>query len=258
MPTISEKIYFNFDGKNSADFNLVHINLNNSLFEDKLVANREIVETKVSGNYKPFLNRVDYNPLDFELVLAFDGFFDDRKMDEIIRWLFVDQYKPFYFYGNEGKVVYCMPSDESTITHNGLSQGYITIRMRCNSPFYYSPVILSEEYDLSLTNGKQTITLENNGHFDIYPEISITMNASGNISFVNKTNGGKIFDIRELAKSEGIYINTEKEIIESDIIGVYRYGNVFGDYPYLVYGKNTFEITGNCKIQFRYQNIYKY
>ena len=258
MPTIKEKLFFNFDGKKSSDFNLVHVTLDNGMYEETLVSSREIVETNISGNPKPMFTRVDYSPLEFELVLAFDGHFDNRKMDDIIRWLFVDTYKPFYFYGNENRMVYCMPVDDSMLSHTGMGQGYMTVKMRCNSPFYYSPIILSEEYDFT-TSGKGSVIVRNDGHFRIYPEISLTMSGgAGDISIVSRTNGGSIFDIRGLANQEGIYLNTEKEIIESDIIGVSRYDNIFGDFPVLQYGENIIEITGKCKIQFRYQNIYKY
>lgn len=257
MSTIRDKLYFNFNGESSANYNIVHVNLDNGLFEEGFIASREIVEKTTIGNDNPIFNRLDYSPLEFELKLAFDKPYNDRIIDDIVRWLFVDYYKPLYFYGNEGKILYCMPVGEPLITHNGLNEGYLTVPMRSKSPFYYSPIIVSEVYDLS-SSGSKSIVLTNNGHFDIYPEISITATTVGNVEIISKSNGGKIFQVRDLANTEGIYINTKREIIESDFIGVNKYDKVVGEYPYMIYGDNTFEINGRCLISFRYQNIYKY
>jgi len=256
MSTFKEKLYFNFDGIDSRSFNLVHIVLDSGMFEESLASNREIVETKIAGSYKPSFNRLELSPREFELNLAFEGEFTDSQIDKIIRWLFVDYYKPLYFIGSESKLMYCLPVGDPTLVHNGLKQGYFRLQMRCNSPFIYSPIFVSEIYDLSTID--KSIILSNRGHKNIYPEMSITKIGDGNISIVNKTDGGNIFDINQITNMEEIYINCEKEIIQSDIPGIYRFNNIFGDFPRLVYGENTLEISGRCKVQFRYQEIFEF
>ena len=257
MPTIKEKVYFNFDGKSSRDFNVFHVNFDSGMLEEIFVANREIIETKVRGNNKPHFIGIESKPLEFSLNLAFDGYYTDQLIDNVINWLFVDYYKPLYFEGAENKIFYCMPVDDSSIIHNGLNQGYIQLQMRCDSSYVYSPVFLSEKYDLS--NGQtKIIELYNRGHTIIYPEISIEKIEDGNVTFIHRTNGGNIFEIRDLINGEDIYINCEKEIIETNLIGVSRYGNVIGEYFPLLKGKNTLEVNGKCKIQFRYQYKYRF
>lgn len=256
MPTIKEKLYFNFDGVESSLYNLVHVNMSSGMFEEAFSASRDIVETTVAGNYNPYFSKVNLSPYEFELNLAFTESYTDQQINEIVRWLFPDYYKPLFFIGEESKVFYCMPIGEPMIVHNGLKQGHITLNMRCNSPYIYSPSYLSPNY--TVASGTTTIVLPNMGHTTIHPEISITKNGNGNISIVQRSNGGKIFDINELTNLEKIYINCEKEIIQTDIIGIYRYGNVVGEFPKLNYGNNTIEVTGNCEIQFRYQYKYKF
>jgi phage-related protein len=70
--------------------------------------------------------------------------------------------------------------------------------------------------------------------------------------------GGDIFEIRNLTNQEDLYLNCEKEQIETDIVGVYRYNDVLGDFPRLLSGTNRFKITGDCVIQFRYKKRYKF
>jgi phage-related protein len=152
-----------------------------------------------------------------------------------------------------------MVVNDPRIVHTGLGGGYITLNMRCNSPFIYSPVFMSDTVEIApLGVGEQNIF--HDGYGDLYPEISITKIGSGNILIRNVSNGGGEFELRNLDDGEQIYINTEKEIIKSDSesIGVYRYNNAFGEFPFLTYGHNLLEIEGGCQIQFRYQFKYRF
>lgn len=258
MPTIKEKTIFNYNGIWSDTFGLINVNLDNDMFDEILIANREIIEVQTRGSERPFHQGFRNEPIEFEMVIAFEDGFTKDKISDVINWLFVDYYKPLYFLGSEDKIFYCMPVGDSRIVHNGLSQGYFTINMRCNSPFVYSPVILSEKYDLS--NGiSKTIELMNLGYGNIYPEISIQKIGNGNVSIQNLSDEGIFWEIRDLANLENVYINCEKEIIESDVIGLSRYGNVSGrNFPRLIYGKNVITISGKCYIQFRYRYRYRF
>lgn len=256
MPTIKDKLYFNYDGIWSSDFNLMHVVLNNDMFEEQFVASREIIETKVRGNSKPMLQGIDTSPLEFEMVVAFEKAYTDENIDAIVRWLFKDYYRPIYFQGKEDKVYMAMPVDDASIVHNGLNEGYFTITMRCDSSNVYSPTVLT---DMETVTGTNTISLQMDGHFDIYPEISIKKIGAGTVTIESLDDDGSIFEVRDLTDQEDIYINSEKEIIETDIIGVYRYNKIIGEFPRLVYGNNglnRFKITGDCEIQFRYKNKY--
>lgn len=255
MPTIKDSLHFNYNGIWSDTYGLIHVVLDNGMFEETFVAPRKINETKVRGNSKPLFHSIEDDPLEFDMVIAFEDGFDAVKIDAIIRWLFVDYYKPLYFEGKEDKIYYCMPVNDSKIVHTGLSKGYFTLKMRCDSSNVYSPYITT---NMETVVGIKTITIENEGHFDIYPEISILKNGNGTVTIQSLDDGGKIFQVSNLNNNEDIYINCEKETIETNLIGVYRYDNIVGDFPRLIYGTNRFQITGDCNIQFRYRNKYRF
>lgn len=255
MPTIKDKLHFNFDGIWSNTFGLINVVLDKNLFEENFIANREIIETKKKGNSKPLFHSFDDTPLEFEMVIAFEEGFDDNKIDSIIRWLFVNSYRNLYFEGKENKLFRCMPTGESKLNHNGIGQGYFNITMRCDSSNVYSPTIVT---NLETVVGTKTITIENDGHFDIYPEISFKKNGVGTVTIESLDDYDNIFEVRDLTDLEDIYINCEKEIIQTDAIGIDRYDNLIGEFPRLIYGQNRFKITGDCQIQFRYKNKYRF
>jgi phage-related protein len=227
------------------------------MFEERFHASRTINETKVKGNDTPLFNGIDEDPLEFTLTLAFTDEYTDDTIDNIILWLFQDTYKPLYFEDKPNKIYYCMPNGDASIAHNGLKQGYLTVNMRCKSSKIYSPEQLTPQYDLSNNVESYNVTINNGGHVDIYPEISIIKIGAGNITF---TKDGQIFEVRNLADAEEIYINCEREIIETDAVGVTHYDDVVGDYFDIVLnrGDNIINIQGTCKIQFRYVLKYKF
>lgn len=257
MPTIGESLHFNYDGKSSKDFGVIHISLDGGMFEETFVAPRVINETRIRGNDTPLFHSIEEEPLEFDLPIAFTKKFTDEDIDKVIIWLFQDKYKPLYFEDKPEKIFYCMPVSESYIVHNGLKEGYVTLRMRCKSSKIESPLYQTPRYDLSENEGEFKITIENKGHVEVYPEISIEKIGDGHITIMKN---GEIFEIRDLTNREQIYINTEKEIIETDIVGVYRYDNVVGDYHDMVLslGVNEFIVKGKCKIAFRYKFKYRF
>lgn len=256
MPTIKDKLYFNFDGVSSRNYNLLHIVTDSGMYDEAMVASRELVETKVKGNNKPMLHSIDDAPLSFAMMIAFEVAYTDANIDSIIKWLFVDYYKPLYFEGKESKIYMCMPVDSAQIIHNGLNQGYFTINMRCDSSNVYSPLVNTSIE--TVTSTPKTITVTSDSHFDVYPEISIVKNGIGTIIIESLDDGGNIFEVRDLTNLEDIYLNCEKEIIETDILGTYRYDKIIGEFPRLIFGANRFKITGACTIQFRYKNKYRF
>lgn len=256
--TRKDKLFFNFDGKWSSEFGLLHVNTDSGLFEETLVASRSIIETPIKGKDRPLFNEIENSPLEFELSIAFENGFTDEQLEEVVYWMVQDYYKPLYFEEREGRVYYCIVVDEPKITHTGTGQGYITLQMRCNSPFAYSPIILSQFYNFSTTNGG-TIEIFNDGYGWMFPEISIEKIGAGKIVIRNVSNGGEEFEIGGLVNGEDIYINTEKGIIETDMssLGIYRYDTAIGEFTRLSRGKNVLQIVGNCRIQFRYQMKYR-
>ncbi|MGL6081350.1 MAG: phage distal tail protein [Gammaproteobacteria bacterium] len=255
MPTIKEKIKFNYDGRWSSDFGVIHVTTNNSLFEDILASSRELTETKRTGRSESILQRVDYAQIEIPMAIAFEAKFTDQKVRDVVDWLFKESYKPLYFEGAEDRIFFCTPTADASLLHNGLKNGYIEFTMRCNSGFAYSPLTSTALID-NTAGGKKTFSVTHDGYGTLYPEISITKSGAGYVEVRNVTTAKPLMRISNLASGEGIYINTEKEQIESDIVGVYHYDDIIGSYLTLAKGSNTIEVNGACTIQLRYRMKY--
>lgn len=255
MPTIKDKLHFNFGGVSSQTYGLINIVTDNGMYDETFIAARDLNETKIRGNSKPMLHSIEDSPLEFEMTIAFENSFTDTDINNIIRWMFVDYYRPLYFTGKENRVFMAMAVGSPTIVHNGLNQGYFTVTMRCDSSQVYSPFVTTPLTTVATTS---TITIVSDSHFDIYPEISIRKTGIGHVTIVSLDDKGNIFEIRDLTNLEDIYLNCEKEIIQTDLIGTYRYDKVIGQYPRLVYGTNRLKVTGACTIQVRYKNKYRF
>lgn len=100
------------------------------------------------------------------------------------------------------------------------------------------------------------INFNNGGDTKIRPEIWITKVGNGDISIINTSNGDQEFKFTGLLDGETVYINGDREYIETDLALTYRYSNFNDNYLELLYNSNVLKVIGNAKIQFRYQ--YKY
>jgi phage-related protein len=252
--TIKDSLYFSLNNVSCRNFGLMQVNLSGGLFEEQLHANRNIIETKVANNDTPLFHGVEESPLEFDMMIAFEDEFTDNDINDVVLWLFQENYKELIFDNKPDKVFMAMVIGDSNLIHNGLKNGYITLRIRCKSSNINSPVITTDTYHVV---GTQQIVINNSGHKDIYPEISIT-NATGEVKIVNETISTDIFKLTDMIVTDDIYINCQKEIVETGVTGYYIYDRVFGNYPRLIKGINTLKITGNCDIQLRYRLKYKF
>jgi predicted phage tail component-like protein len=209
--SLRTSLFFNFDGIDSNEMGIYNVNINNGMLEESFIPNRSIRETKVKGNHKPYFHGVEYEPLELELTFAFDGSWDISKVRQVARWLCQDSYKPLYFSENPNRIYYVIANDDSQLIHNGLMQGYLTIKMRCDSPFSYSQEYLSVTYDFS---SNPIIKIE-----DTQLDFS-----SGTLTNLVATTTGEL----ELSKdSLGAYISTGVRISpEIDLTKAYSYGYI--------------------------------
>jgi phage-related protein len=250
---IYESLYFSYAGRPSTDFGIINVSVSSGMFEETFVASRTINETSIRGRGKPYFHGIDHEPIEFDLSFAFADKYDSRKIREVARWLMQDYYQPLYFSENEGRIFYCMPTGDSTLIHNGLNQGYLKIRMRCDSSYSYSPVYTEPTYDYSI-NGIDGTSFEftNLGDVDCYPEIWIEKVGLGSISISNETLGTS-FSFDELLDGETIYINNEREEVVTDLLNQYRFNDFNGKFLKTKLGTNIINVKGNCKITIRYQ-----
>jgi predicted phage tail component-like protein len=239
------------------------------MYEESFMASRSIREVTIRGQERPYFQEIIREPKSINLTFAFEDTWNDDLINEVARWLDVDFYQPLTFSESSEKVYYVLPVNESSLVHNGLKQGYITLTMRCDSPYCYSNEIATPWYDCTLdrsgyfispyqfvennTDEGVSIILQNKGDKKIQPKIWIQKVDNGDVSIFNTSNKNEEFKFTGLLDNEELFIDCENEIIETNLPNTWRYDN-YNDQPLtLPYGKNTLKITGRCKLKFQYR-----
>lgn len=250
---------FSYDGITSHEMGLINISIKGGLFEEPLIASRRITEVVTRGSDKPYFMGINREPLEFELEFAFLHPFDHEAISRVARWLDQDYYREFFFIGNDVEDVrqkryFCMLESDSSLLHNGLGQGFVTIKMRCNSPFGYSPEYYSIKHDFSLYDGSPIeFQFSNYGDVDLLPEMWIEKIGEGDVRIENMSNGGDFFEMKGLRDREIVYIDNDKQYIISDAPDVHRWDDLSGDFLALTRGVNYLRATGNFFLTFRYR-----
>lgn len=134
-----ESIYFKFDEKHSKDFGVFIGSTDTGLFSETFLPTRSIIETKTIGREKPYLQRVENEPLSFSLSFVLEEWDDRDYLRKVARWLFQDSYKPLVFDSNPSRIFYAIVEGDSSLLHNGAKEGYVELKIRCDSPYTYSP-----------------------------------------------------------------------------------------------------------------------
>lgn len=252
MPTIKDKLYFNYNGVSSKEFGLKAVDLSSGLYEETFVASRTIEETKPSGRATSIFHGITEEDRSFDLVLAFDNGFTESKLESIMDWIFTDYYKPLYFDDNSDRIVFAMITGDSNIVHNGMQEGYFTVSVKTNSPYIYSNKInktFSQTSPIKIING---------GHEDTYPVFEINKIGDGDLKISVRDYNILITNLKD---GERIKIDTLREIIETDLQGQYRYDNVkigeLGDLM-LKKGEQTYSVEGGANITLEYREVYKF
>lgn len=244
---------FYYDGISSMEMGIINVTVSGGLFEESFIAPRKINEVKIPNNDRPYFMGIEREPLEFDLEFAFLHPYDKALISEVAMWLNQSYYKEFYFTENPNRRFFCILESDSQLVHNGLGQGYVKLKMRCDSPYSYSQEYLTQEVDYSnnVSSGTNYIFM-NNGHVDMKPEIWIKKVGDGDVSILNNANA-QSFQFTGLKDKEIVYVDNDREYIQSDIIGQYRYDNFNNRYISLERGRNILTIYGNCKLQFRYR-----
>lgn len=140
--------YFSFNGTSSKDFDIYNVNITSGLMEEPFLPTAEVIARRIPGRDKGYFQRKELEPLKFDIVALIDGTLTRDNLRAIARWLNTDYYKPLWFSDEPERIFYAIYTGESILKHNG-KQGYITLQFTCDSPYSYSPDIVSEEYYLT-------------------------------------------------------------------------------------------------------------
>ena len=215
-----ENLHFTYDGKSSKDFGVVLVNPSGGLYKEQFLPNRKIVETTVAGRYNPFLQRVDSDPLSFSLHIYMPEWEERNNLRQISRWLYQDYYKPLRFESNPDVIYYAILEGKSELTHNGLFQGYISLTVRLDSPFMYSPIHPKE----FTVNGRVDFPIYNNGDLPMSLNIEFTKHeGDDHIYFINDDVASQDVWIENILPNEIVYYNGEIESVTSSLESQGRY-----------------------------------
>lgn len=182
---IGGKEHFTYAGLNSLDMKIRSVSSTSGLYEEGFSAEREIVETSISGR-NPYFHKVEKKPYEFNLTLFFENELNENEIRAINKWLNPEYYQPFYFNDAPNKIYKCMPVGRIELSHNGMSQGYLTLTMRCDGAYAYSQEVNTDWYEI-VNSGELTIYVDSDEV--IAPKIYIEKtNEAGLVSILNQTN----------------------------------------------------------------------
>lgn len=252
---MQQSLSFTYDGVSSKDLGTVMINSSGGLFNETFLPSRNILEDKVNGRPKPYFKGVDIEPLSFPISLYISGWRDRNNLREIARWLFKSYYKPLIFESDPDKIYYAMFIGNSDLIHNGCKDGYITLNVRCDSPYKYSNI---KTYNIQANPSGVEKTFNNDGDVLIRPSMKITMKNAGDIKIINQANGQE-FIVNNLQEGEVLDVDCANETITSseEYRGIYRYddhNDVWLDFEECSEAKFTF--IGDFDVEFKLEYAY--
>lgn len=244
---------FMYNGINSELMGVAIARTENGMIEMPFGHRREIVEEKLDKKETPYFYGFSNECLMLSITLCkLDGSswtYEDRR--KIVEWFYQEEYKPFISLDNPEVIYYCTAVGEPKRYDNGFEEGYVTLNLKCNSPYAYSPMYINTyDYKISKTNILEIDNTTNVKKY-YYPEIEIEMVNGTEISIINLTNKGEEFKFTNLKKGEIIYINNDMQEIESSLKDTWRLSNFNKNWLKLVKGVNRLKINGNVKVAIR-------
>ena len=252
MNTIKDKISFTYNGKNTSEFGIISVSMDNGMFDETFVANRTVNSETVKDVRKSLFNGVTYENLSFELNLAFERDFTDELIDKVIAWLYDKEYYSKLQFEGLNKFVYAMPNGESKIVHTGTGRGYIVVSMITNSPYVYGNIL---SFEKKADNNSISITLDGK----INPEMNIDLYPLKDGTYSITVNGYTL-QVNNLKANEIVTINPYEEEISSNLDNVYHYSDYVGDLSKLSFLQKVNTVgasaSQNLKVVVTYQPYY--
>jgi outer membrane receptor protein involved in Fe transport len=161
MIRTSEDFWFN--GVDAKTFGITNINVDdgsssNSLLQEPFLGSRTINEERLKWNPKPYFYNSQEACKTFNLSFGFDRnnsimmnkaglrriamwFGDTRQYHEL--WFAEDCFLDGdgnYDINNPRRIYRVMLTGDSTVNHFGLSEGYVSLSLKTDSPYCYSPI----------------------------------------------------------------------------------------------------------------------
>ncbi|KAF6565470.1 hypothetical protein G9G63_09950 [Paenibacillus sp. EKM202P] len=97
------------------------------------------------------------------------------------------------------------------------------------------------------------LVFHNKGDLPCQPEIWISKVGSGDFTMTNTSHNNEQFKFIGLVDGETVYVNNERQNIETTLAVTYRYKDFNDNYLNLPVGKSVFKVDGDADIKWRYQ-----
>lgn len=245
---------FMFDGKNSRDRNLKIVDIDGKNEDIIFGVEQNINEDDSVGDIPLFLGVKRSIPTIPITIMKMNNFnrpipYSKGELEEICRWLFQKEYKPFISYDNAG-IVYYVIFTKGNNFETSAKEGYLNLEMRLNAPHGYSNPLISTYR----VKGEKQIKLYNNSNLDdiVYPDIEFELlNNTTSLEIRNESIGQSII-FNDLEPNEHIFVYND---MLKDVVSMTdKNRNIFNkfnkEWLKLRYGKNRIKIIGECKIKF--------
>lgn len=260
---LRESMSFTYDGVSSVDFGVMMINEGGGLYRDLFIPTRKVVEKSVAGNDRSYFKRIERQQVTFDMTILIQDWKNKKTMRDISRWFDQEWYKPLWFESNPNRIYYALIENDSEIIHNGLMDGYLKVKVRCNSAYSYS----QELKYIKQVRGAATTNIYNDGDESCFPLLKIKKIGNGDIVIKTTLEDEKKNEmiIKDLLDGELVEIDCETQDISTNYEdrGRYIFDNHNDDWlefgvgsPYDGDASTKIEFAGDFDLEMIYQYRY--
>lgn len=235
--------YFTFDGMRSIDKNIAIVSIGSNSSNTQFGLKQSVEKQDGIGDV-PLYKGVKRETSQFDITLCkLDKQnnllkFTEKEKNDICRWLFKKDYRPFVSEDDRSKVYYVIFTEGDSF-FNGLNEGYINLKMELNAPYAYSPIV--DDF-WRVTNLKE-INIYNNSNIDceVYPDVEVELlDDTNKVEIYNQMTGSRTI-LENLQPNEHLYIYGDE--VRDIVSMVDKDRNLFPNFINkqwlkLVYGRN--------------------
>jgi len=154
---------FILNGITNKELKIINCNIDTGMPSEQFMHPIELTTTQIKGRDELYLQYKKKNTFNFSVTFAFENTFTNNDLRVLKRLLNSEYFIPLQFIDESNDqtalnyIYYIMLSDESTLTHNCLNQGYVTLNFLSKSPYSFSDFMESQLYDFSSITETTTI-----------------------------------------------------------------------------------------------------
>lgn len=246
---------FEYDGTSSTSFtpSIINATLNNDMYEFAPLGVKSIREQKVQGRDIPYFYNIEYEPMSFNMTIAFENYATQAEVNDVIKWLYLPRTPKLLKFPEYGLNYFGLFIGQPKFYYVGNNLngykfiGYIEVQFRANAPYGWTDLIEQTETIINATGDIHTTT--NTGDFEIFPSFTIKNNdiietppKNLKIKIENDANG--TFFEYSILQGETLTFNGYTKILSSSIEGKNPYSTWWNkDYLLLDKGDNDISIS---------------